>query len=148
MKITIIWDVMLHSLLNVYHFIGACCLHLQGSSTLKVTNIYQTTLCHNLHSHCYENTKSYTIINILNNWALHPGIMTQPQSFTFININKKQQWDSSRQNNDTVNSTAFNITYVGSSPMRSLNFFNWPNRSGRTMALGLTQPLTEMSTRN
>jgi hypothetical protein len=31
-------------------------------------------------------------------------------------------------------------------PMRSLNFFNWP--SSPTMALGSTQPLTEMSTRN
>jgi hypothetical protein len=27
-------------------------------------------------------------------------------------------------------------------------FFNLPNTSSRTMALGLTQPLTEMSTRN
>jgi hypothetical protein len=33
-------------------------------------------------------------------------------------------------------------------PMRSLNFFNLHNRSGRTMALWSTQPLTEMSTRN
>jgi hypothetical protein len=33
-------------------------------------------------------------------------------------------------------------------PMRSLDFFNWPNPSSRTMALGSTQPLTEMSTRN
>jgi hypothetical protein len=33
-------------------------------------------------------------------------------------------------------------------PMRSLDFFSLPNPSGRTMALGLTQPLTEMSTRN
>jgi hypothetical protein len=31
-------------------------------------------------------------------------------------------------------------------PMRSL--FSWPNPSSRTMALGSTQPLTEMSTRN
>jgi hypothetical protein len=27
-------------------------------------------------------------------------------------------------------------------------FLNWPNPSSRTMALGSTQPLTEMSTRN
>jgi hypothetical protein len=27
-------------------------------------------------------------------------------------------------------------------------FFNLPNSSGRTMALGLTQPLTEMNTQN
>jgi len=33
-------------------------------------------------------------------------------------------------------------------PMVSLEIFNWHNPSGRTMALGLTQPLTEMSTRN
>jgi hypothetical protein len=29
-----------------------------------------------------------------------------------------------------------------------IGFFNWPNPSSRTMALGSTQPLTEMSTRN
>jgi hypothetical protein len=33
-------------------------------------------------------------------------------------------------------------------PMRSLNFFNLPDLSSRTMALGSTQPQTEMSTRN
>jgi hypothetical protein len=33
-------------------------------------------------------------------------------------------------------------------PMRSLDVFNLPNPSSRTMALGSTQPLTEMSTRN
>jgi hypothetical protein len=31
-------------------------------------------------------------------------------------------------------------------PMRSLNFFNLPNPSSRTMALEFTQPLTETST--
>jgi hypothetical protein len=33
-------------------------------------------------------------------------------------------------------------------PVRSLNFIHLPIPSSRTMALGLTQPLTEMSTRN
>jgi hypothetical protein len=33
-------------------------------------------------------------------------------------------------------------------PRRSLDFFNLSNPSSRTMAQGLTQPLTEMSTRN
>jgi hypothetical protein len=32
-------------------------------------------------------------------------------------------------------------------PMRSLNFFNFPNPSSCNMALGSIQPLTEMSTR-
>ena len=33
-------------------------------------------------------------------------------------------------------------------PMASFEFFHWRNPSGRTMALWLTQSLTEMSTRN
>jgi hypothetical protein len=37
---------------------------------------------------------------------------------------------------------------AGSSPDEVIGFFNWPNPSSRTMALGSTQPLTEMSTRN
>jgi len=32
--------------------------------------------------------------------------------------------------------------------IRVIGFFHWHNPSGRTMALGLTQPLTEMNTRN
>jgi hypothetical protein len=37
---------------------------------------------------------------------------------------------------------------VSSSPDEIIGFFNWPNPSSRTMVLGSTQPLTEMSTRN
>jgi hypothetical protein len=40
---------------------------------------------------------------------------------------------------------------AGGSPIRvpdEVNFFNLPNISSLTMALGSTQPLTEMSTRN
>jgi hypothetical protein len=37
---------------------------------------------------------------------------------------------------------------ASSIPDEVIGIFNWPNPSSRTMALGLTQPLTEMSTRN
>ena len=37
---------------------------------------------------------------------------------------------------------------TGSIPDGVNGIFHWHNPSGRTMALGLTQPLTEMSTRN
>jgi hypothetical protein len=37
---------------------------------------------------------------------------------------------------------------AGSISDEVIGFFNWPNPSSRTMALGSTQPLTEMSTRN
>jgi hypothetical protein len=37
---------------------------------------------------------------------------------------------------------------AGSIPDEVIGFFNWPNPSSRTMALGSTQRLTEMRTRN
>jgi hypothetical protein len=37
---------------------------------------------------------------------------------------------------------------VGSIPDEVIGFLKWPNPSNRTMALGSTQPLTEMSTKN
>jgi hypothetical protein len=37
---------------------------------------------------------------------------------------------------------------AGSIPDELIEFFNWPNPSSRTVALGSTQPLTEISTRN
>jgi hypothetical protein len=37
---------------------------------------------------------------------------------------------------------------AGSSPDEVIGFFNSPNSSSRTTALGSTKPLTEMSTRN
>ena len=43
---------------------------------------------------------------------------------------------------------ATNRTVAGSIPDGVTGIFHWHNPSGRTMALGLTQPLTEMSTRN
>jgi hypothetical protein len=43
------------------------------------------------------------------------------------------------------------VLQAGRSPVRipdEVFFFNLPNPSSRTVALGSTQPLTEMSTRN
>jgi hypothetical protein len=37
---------------------------------------------------------------------------------------------------------------ASSNPDEAIGFFNWPNPSSRTMTLGSTQPLTEMSSRN
>jgi len=42
----------------------------------------------------------------------------------------------------------FGRKVAGSIPDGVTGIFHWQNPSGRTMALGLTQPLTEMSTRN
>jgi hypothetical protein len=37
---------------------------------------------------------------------------------------------------------------AGSIPDEVIGYFNWPNPSNSIMALGPTQPLTEMSTKN
>jgi hypothetical protein len=39
-------------------------------------------------------------------------------------------------------------TVVGSIADEATGIFNWPNSSSRIIALGSTQPLTDMSTRN
>jgi hypothetical protein len=41
-----------------------------------------------------------------------------------------------------------NFKVAGLIPDEITGFFNWPNPSSRTMALGSTETLTEMSTRN
>jgi hypothetical protein len=53
------------------------------------------------------------------------------------------------------NSTRYNVLDYATSgkvadsiPHDVIRIFDWPNPSSRTMALGSTQPLTEMSTRN
>ena len=43
---------------------------------------------------------------------------------------------------------AMNRKVAGSNPDIVIGIFHWRNPYGHTMALGLTQPLTEMSTRN
>jgi hypothetical protein len=40
------------------------------------------------------------------------------------------------------------LQFAGSIPDEVIEFFNLPNPSSRTMALGSTQPLTEVSSRN
>jgi hypothetical protein len=46
------------------------------------------------------------------------------------------------------NNYATSEEVAGSNPDEVMGFLNWPNPSSRTMSLGSTQPITEMSTRN
>jgi hypothetical protein len=41
-----------------------------------------------------------------------------------------------------------NRKHTGSIPDEIIGYFNWPNPSSRTVAMGSTQPLTEMIARN
>ena len=48
----------------------------------------------------------------------------------------------------SVEALRYNPVVVGSIPDGVIGIFHWHNLSGGIMALGSTQPLTEMSTRN
>jgi hypothetical protein len=50
--------------------------------------------------------------------------------------------------NTSSHTTALGSTQPGLILNEVTGFFNWPNTSSHTTALGSTQPLTEMSTRN
>jgi hypothetical protein len=47
-----------------------------------------------------------------------------------------------------VEALRYNRKVAGSIPNGAIGIFHWHKPSGRTMALGSTQPLIEMSTRN
>jgi hypothetical protein len=57
-----------------------------------------------------------------------------------------RDWNT-RTRNSWLSHYATSRKVAGSSPDEVDFFSNWPNPSSRTMALGSTQPLTEMSTR-
>ena len=63
------------------------------------------------------------------------------------NISKPIQWWGTRWRS-WLRHCATSRKVAGSIPDGVIGIFNWYNPSGRTMALGLSQPLTEMSTRN
>jgi len=65
-----------------------------------------------------------------------------PYSLQYKAISHPRRWRSWLRHCATSRKVA------GSIPDGVIGFFHWHNPSGRTMALGLTQPLTEMSTRN
>ena len=62
--------------------------------------------------------------------------------YTYIYIYMTTRWQSCLRHLATSRKGAVSI------PDGVIGIFHWHNPSGRIMALGLTQPLTEMSTRN
>jgi len=71
--------------------------------------------------------------------------LQQPQ--TYVNKWRSLQNGSMRWRSSLTNCVT-SRKVVGSIPDGFIGIFHWHNPSGRTMALTLTQPLTEMSTRN
>jgi hypothetical protein len=61
---------------------------------------------------------------------------------------KKQFMDACNELNNWFRQCATSRKVADPTPDGVTEILNWHNPSGHTMALGLTQPLTEMSTRN
>jgi hypothetical protein len=79
-------------------------------------------------------------------------MQNQRQNYRFIDFNAQKVSKPNYECNGARGSVVGRGTMLqaGRSPVRipdELDFFNLPNPSSRTMALGSTQPLTDMSTR-
>ena len=68
-----------------------------------------------------------------------------PEASTQI---ERKKYHASVYTTKTRGGAAASRKVVGSIPDGVIGIFHWHNPSGRTVALGLTQPLTEVSTRN
>jgi len=73
----------------------------------------------------------------------------------WLGINLGLRWSNNRRLEDItlqwrswLKHCATSRKVAGSIPHGVIRFFHWHNPSGRTIALGSTQPLKEMSTRN
>ena len=84
----------------------------------------------------------WTFQNIIHN--RHCKVSLYPRNW-FI-INNAWLWGTRWRSWSRHCATSWTVT--GPIPIGDIGIFYWHNPSGRTMVLGLTQPLTEMITRN
>jgi hypothetical protein len=76
------------------------------------------------------------------------GMQTTHDSYTFVCVCSMVRYSDSINFASWLRNYATRRKVAVSSPDEVIGFFNWRNSSSRTMTLGSTQPLTEMSTRN
>jgi hypothetical protein len=127
----------------------------RGSSRKLGTRLLGVSAC------CAPEWQTATAVRLLS-WHAYPLHSLNAQDFCFATC--WQIWQKGRDQQTKLNLTATsvlslivnwicNITFflsrtAGSIPDGVTGFFNWHNPSSRTMVLGSTQPLTEMSTRS
>jgi len=87
---------------------------------------------HDFQNKIFEHAKCVLILSTTSLWKIY---------------NSKKNWGGTRWRS-LFRHCATSRKVVGSISDGVTGIFNWHNPSGRTMALGLTQPLTAMSTRN
>jgi len=101
--------------------------------------LYCVFTCTNSEIYQYHTTRPITITSaVLVLQSSHLGLITNNNN----NNNNNTRWRSSLRHCATTRK------FAGSISDGVVGIFHWHNPSSRTMALGLTQPLTEMNTRN
>jgi hypothetical protein len=103
----------------------------------------------NVNKHDNSEYKYHHHINVWIHWASPSPSELLPPGCYFGDEFKYQKGRLHRHShyNSWLRHYATSRKVPGSIP-DVIGFFNWPNPSSPTMALGQTQPLTEMSTRN
>jgi hypothetical protein len=92
-------------------------------------------------SHCAQ--LAFPNTTFINNWILWKRSKHWRHFLTMVsNMHWGTRWRS------WLRHWAIHREITGSIPDGAIEIFHWHNPSCRTMALGLTQPLTELSTRN
>jgi hypothetical protein len=94
----------------------------------------------------------YSRAHVVNQCPVNMKILIQkqdrPQSTKYLFFNSANQFNWDTWQCSWLRHYATSPKVADSVPDEFIGFFNLPNSSSRTMALGSTQSLTEMSTRN
>jgi hypothetical protein len=147
-KVTIVWDVTPSSLVHGYRrFGGICCLHYQGTNRMAL-NVCKTTLpdIPEDQSDLKIEAASYSE-TLVPTYRLH--VFSSQKVFHVsrnVPVLRYPIFAPSHLLPEFRPCEA--LVYKCGRPDEVIGFFSCPNSSRRTMALGSTQPLTEMSTRN
>ena len=84
----------------------------------------------------------------MSNQGLNPLLIPHFKLFFISEMNGELTNIRGTRKHSWLKHCATSQKVMGSIPDGVIRIFHWHNPSGRTMALGLTQPLTEISTRN
>jgi hypothetical protein len=90
--------------------------------------------------------QSFALFGLLKNWKMISNVWIFLRYLARFLITST--WSSFQFYYVIFRQTTTSRKVAGSIPDEIIGFFSWRNPSCRTMALGSTQPLTEMSTRN
>jgi hypothetical protein len=132
----ILWSFKMVST-SLFSHISCCCIIIKHSLSIIYYSYYKFKLMIEFDPDFWKLQRTLLFIISYIGTTIMPHYFSR---FSFRNRSVEPYWPHARKSVMYMGRMMNHLMYVG--------FFNWPNRSTHTMALGSTQPLTEMSTRN